>query len=190
MDCFGLLHMCNQMLLLFTCYSSLCLNGEGSPLNIYLNNNMPWALYKLLYKTDPKHYLKNLIKQVCCLSTVLWASTAFYQGWRSCSSKSQFLLHRTYGPSPQIVPAAPRVTGQSFRNHIVFAPGTQKSCNFQKQAPSLDAEKLLWELPLPSGTHIPRVSLETQQCQPSAGHNCWGAGGSWGCWYFSKVFKL
>lgn len=26
MDCFGLLHMCNQMLLLFTCYRSLCLN--------------------------------------------------------------------------------------------------------------------------------------------------------------------
>lgn len=26
MDCFGLLHVCNPMLLLFTCYRSLCLN--------------------------------------------------------------------------------------------------------------------------------------------------------------------
>lgn len=77
MDCFGLLHMCNQMLLLFT-HSSLCLNWEGSCLNIYLNNNIPWVLCKLLYKTNPKHYFKNLIKLVFCLSTVLWASASFY----------------------------------------------------------------------------------------------------------------
>lgn len=104
MDCFGFLHMYNQMLLLFTCYTSLCLNWERPPLNIYLNRNIPWALYKLLYKIDSKHYFKNLIKLVFCLSTVLWASTSFFQGWRSCSSESQLLIHRTYGSSPQIVP--------------------------------------------------------------------------------------
>lgn len=70
MDYFGLLYICNQMLLLFT-HSSLCLNWEGSCLNIYLNNNIPWVLCKWLYKINPKHPFKKLIKLVFCLSTVL-----------------------------------------------------------------------------------------------------------------------
>lgn len=136
MVCFGLLHICNQTLLLSTCYSSLCLNGDESPLNIYLNNNIPWALYKLLYKVAfhkrPQTFFFSFIWTAFLLHRHAVGQHLLLPGLQTRSSESWCLLHRTYKPSPQIMPAATRVAGQSFSSHIVSVPGTQQVCNFQE----------------------------------------------------------
>lgn len=187
MVCFGLLHICNQMLLLSTCYSLLCLNWEESPLNIYLNNNIPQALYKLLYKIAfhkrPQAFLKIylncfLASPPCCgpASPSAWAADPAAPKAGACSTDPALKSCQQLPESQGKVSVLILLLSQELNN-----PVTSRNRLFS------DAGKWVLEPSVPAGTTHSgwgwkhRVA-NPMQLSPDGG---W----SWGCWHLSVVFK-
>lgn len=113
--------------------AALCLRLEESPLNIYLNSNISWALYNLLYRIVFYKAPQILFIFLICLP-ITWLHWEPAPPFAEAAARvAQALVPAPWGS--QTSSPAPTKDCQSCRTelwHIVSVLGTQQSYKFQE----------------------------------------------------------